>query len=52
MTRNAWRNYICCVLTVREDLIHDNWPLVQELVNHLQATGNWPDATPSTAARW
>ena len=46
MTRDQWRNYICCVLTVREELIRDNRPLVQELVNHVQAAGNWLDATP------
>ena len=44
MTRDQWRNYICCVLTVREDLIRDNRPLVQDLVNHVQAAGSWLDA--------
>lgn len=44
MTRDQWRNYICCVLTVREDLIRDNKPLVQDLVNHVQAAGSWLDA--------
>ncbi len=44
MTRDEWRNYICCVLTVREDLIRDNRPLVQDLVNHVQAAGSWLDA--------
>lgn len=43
MTRDQWRNYICCVLTVREDLIRDNKPLVQDLVNHVQAAGSWLD---------
>jgi NitT/TauT family transport system substrate-binding protein len=46
MTRDEWRNYICCVLTVREELLHENRPLVQDLVNHVQAAGNWLDATP------
>ena len=46
MTRNEWRNYICCVLTVREELIQSNRPLVQELVNYVQAAGNWLDASP------
>ncbi len=32
MTRDEWRNYICCVLTVREELIQANRPLVQDLV--------------------
>jgi len=35
MTRDEWRNYICCVLTVREELIRENRPLVQDLVNHV-----------------
>ena len=26
MTRDEWRNYICCVLTVREELIAENRP--------------------------
>jgi NitT/TauT family transport system substrate-binding protein len=51
MTRDQWRNYICCVLTVREELIRDNRPLVQELVNHVQAAGNWLDATPANRAK-
>ncbi|MEW6760256.1 MAG: ABC transporter substrate-binding protein [Pseudomonadota bacterium] len=46
MTRDEWRNYICCVLTVREELIKTNRPLVQELVNYVQAAGNWLDASP------
>ncbi|UVW28055.1 ABC transporter substrate-binding protein [Massilia sp. H6] len=45
MTRNEWRNYICCVLTVREELIATNRPLVQELVNYVQAAGTWLDAS-------
>ena len=28
MTRDEWRNYICCVLTVREELIWENRSLV------------------------
>jgi len=47
MTRNEWRNYICCVLTVRQELIDSNRPLVQELVNYVQAAGNWLDAAPA-----
>jgi NitT/TauT family transport system substrate-binding protein len=46
MTRDEWRNYICCVLTVREELIKENRPLVQELVNYVQAAGNWLDSAP------
>jgi NitT/TauT family transport system substrate-binding protein len=44
MTRDEWRNYICCVLTVREELIRENRPLVQELVNHVLGAGVWLDA--------
>jgi len=43
MTRDEWRNYICCVLTVREELIKENRPLVQNLVDHVQGAGNWLD---------
>jgi NitT/TauT family transport system substrate-binding protein len=44
MTRDEWRNYICCVLTVREELIHDNRPMVQDLVNQVLGAGVWLDA--------
>ncbi|MED5618462.1 ABC transporter substrate-binding protein [Ideonella sp. BN130291] len=43
MTRDEWRNYICCVLTVREELIAKNRPLVQDLVNHVLGAGLWLD---------
>ena len=43
MTRDEWRNYICCVLTVREELIKTNRPLVQDLVNHVMGAGQWLD---------
>jgi NitT/TauT family transport system substrate-binding protein len=44
MTRDEWRNYICCVLTVREELIAGNPALVQDLVNHVLGAGQWLDA--------
>ena len=44
MTRDEWRNYICCVLTVREELIAGNPALVQDLVNHVLGAGRWLDA--------
>jgi len=44
MTRDEWRNYICCVLTVREELIAQNRPLVQDLVDHVLSAGVWLDA--------
>ena len=43
MTRDEWRNYICCVLTVREELVRENRPLVQQLVNHVMGAGQWLD---------
>jgi NitT/TauT family transport system substrate-binding protein len=43
MTRDEWRNYICCVLTVREELINENRPLVQDLVNYILGAGAWLD---------
>jgi len=43
MTRDEWRNYICCVLTVREELIKDAPELVQELVNGVLSAGHWLD---------
>lgn len=43
MTRDEWRNYICCVLTVREELIQTKPEVVQDLVNHVMGAGNWLD---------
>ena len=51
MTRNEWPNYICCVLTVREELIKENRPMVQDLVNHVQSAGNWLDAAPANRGK-
>ncbi len=44
MTRDEWPRYICCVLTVREELIRENRPLVQDLVDHVLGAGMWLDA--------
>jgi len=43
MTRDEWPKYICCVLTVREELIHENPAMVQDLVNHILGAGAWLD---------
>jgi NitT/TauT family transport system substrate-binding protein len=43
MTRDEWRNYICCVLTVREELILQNPAIVQDLVNQVLGAGVWLD---------
>lgn len=45
MTRDEWPNYICCVLTVREELIRDAPDLVQDLVNGVLSAGAWLDKT-------
>ncbi len=44
MTRDEWPKYICCVLTVRQELIDQNPALVQDLVNYVQGAGHWLDA--------
>jgi NitT/TauT family transport system substrate-binding protein len=46
MTRDEWPKYICCVLTVREELIHENPAMVQDLVNHILGAGLWLDRQP------
>src|SRR3954464_7950357 len=51
MTRDEWRNYICCVLTVREELINENRPMVQDLVNQIQGTGLWLDQAPANRVK-
>ena len=51
MTRDEWPNYICCVLTVRDELIKQNRPLVQQLVNYVQAAGTWLDTTPANRTK-
>jgi NitT/TauT family transport system substrate-binding protein len=47
MTRDEWPKYICCVLTVREELIRDDRPAVQNLVNYVRAAGQWMDQDPA-----
>lgn len=46
MTRDEWPRYMCCVLTVREELIREKRPLVQDLVNHVLGAGAWLDQQP------
>jgi NitT/TauT family transport system substrate-binding protein len=43
MTRDEWPKYICCVLTVREELINENPAMVQDLVNQILGAGVWLD---------
>src|SRR5438874_618409 len=51
MTRDEWPNYICCVLTVRDELIHENRALVQQLVDYVQGAGTWLDQAPANRAK-
>jgi NitT/TauT family transport system substrate-binding protein len=44
MTRDEWPKYICCVLTVREELINEQRAMVQDLVNLVLGAGTWLDA--------
>jgi NitT/TauT family transport system substrate-binding protein len=47
MTRDEWPKYICCVLTVREELIAANSAMVQDLVDHVLGAGVWLDQEPA-----
>ena len=47
MTRDEWPKYICCVLTVREELIAENRPMVQDLVDQVLGAGVWLDSAPA-----
>ena len=47
MTRDEWPKYICCVLTVREELIQENPAMVQDLVNQVLGAGQWLDQAPA-----
>jgi NitT/TauT family transport system substrate-binding protein len=51
MTRDDWPNYICCVLTVRQELIDENPGLVQDLVNYVQGAGHWLDSAQEHRTR-
>jgi NitT/TauT family transport system substrate-binding protein len=46
MTRDEWPRYICCVLTVREELIQENPAMVQALVDQVLGAGAWLDRQP------
>lgn len=43
MTRDEWPKYICCVLTVREELMQSRPEVVQSLVNQVLGAGVWLD---------
>ena len=41
MTRDKWPSYVCCVLTVHQDLIDRERPMVQQIVSHVMSAGAW-----------
>ena len=41
MTRDKWPNYVCCVLTMHQDLIDRERPMVQQIVSHVMSAGAW-----------
>jgi len=51
MTRDEWPKYICCVLTVREELIQADRRRVQDLVDLVLGAGLWLDADAKNRAR-
>jgi NitT/TauT family transport system substrate-binding protein len=51
MTRNDWPNYICCVLTVRDELIKTDRAEVQRLVDYVLSAGQWLDAAAENRLR-
>jgi len=51
LTRDDWPNYICCVLTVRDELIRENRALVQQLVNYVLGAGRWLDSAQGNRTR-
>ncbi|HEX9935594.1 MAG TPA: ABC transporter substrate-binding protein [Longimicrobium sp.] len=44
ITRDEWPDYICCVLTVRQELIDQHPEQVQNLVNYVISAGDWLDS--------
>lgn len=51
MTRDKWPDYVCCVLTVRQELIDRDRPQVQQIVNHVLSAGAWLEATQANRDR-
>lgn len=46
-TKDIWKDFISCVLVVREELIEGQRDLVQELVDGIAGSGVWLDQDPS-----
>ena len=41
MTRDKWPTYVCCVLTVHQELIDRDRATVQQIVSHVLSAGVW-----------
>lgn len=50
LTKDIWKDHICCNLSVREDIIKNSPDAVQELVNNLVDTGRFIEKNPKEAA--
>lgn len=46
-TKDIWKDFISCVLVVRDDLIENERDLVQELVSGIAKSGMWLDEDPA-----
>ncbi|MCA8981017.1 MAG: ABC transporter substrate-binding protein [Planctomycetes bacterium] len=46
-TKDIWKDFISCVLVVRDDLIESDRELVQELVSGIAKSGMWLDQDPA-----
>lgn len=49
--RDAWPGFISCVLVVRQEVIDQQRPLVDELVRGIAASGEWLDEDRETGAQ-
>ena len=49
--RELWPNFISCVLVVRQEVINDQRPLVEELVRGIAASGEWLDEDRQTGGQ-
>ncbi|MBT9171483.1 MAG: Bicarbonate transport ATP-binding protein CmpC [Actinobacteria bacterium] len=50
LTKDIWKDHICCILSMREDIIKNSPEAVQELVNNLVDTGRFIEKNPKEAA--
>lgn len=51
LSKDVWKDHICCTLNVREALIQENPSAVEELVGHFAKTAKFIEGNPKEAAR-